>query len=190
MKKLYKYQVQALSKAIEHDEYLLALDMGLGKTITALHWIKYWQNKNKVNNKPEYNTFIVCDSKKVNDWENEAKEIGLNIYKLKSLTRFSSNLRKLFTHNNGAIIIMSYNILRNLLNSGFQFLNPINLVIDESQVLKNPKSKLTKLIRWWSFKYAKLLLLSGDPISKGYQNLYSQMMLLNLFDKKYRYKIY
>ncbi|WP_322911081.1 DEAD/DEAH box helicase [Mycoplasmopsis felis] len=188
MKKLYKYQVQALSKAIEHDEYLLALDMGLGKTITALHWIKYWQNKNKVDNKPEYNTFIVCDSKKVNDWESEAKEIELSIYKLKSLTRFSSDLRELFAHNNGAIIIMSYNILRNLLNSGFQFINPINLVIDESQVLKNPKSKLTKLIRWWSFKYAKLLLLSGDPISKGYQNLYSQMMLLNLFDKKYRYK--
>lgn len=65
--------------------------------------------------------------------------------------------------------------------------NYISVIIDESQALKSHTSKITKICLKLSPAIEKLLLLSGDPISTGYINLYPQMKLLNCFLPKYTY---
>ncbi|TDV23526.1 helicase-like protein [Mycoplasmopsis mustelae] len=180
MKQLYQYQKEAIKVANNHDRFLLALDMGLGKTFTALNWLKTQKQRT---------TYIICDSAKIDDWSNEAQNLGFSVITLKSLNKKSFNIDiQSKMQKAEQVIICSYGIFRNLINGkGWELWYDINLIIDESQVLKNPKSQLSKCIWQWNRKYAKVLMLSGDPISNGYVNLFMQMKLLELLPEKYSY---
>jgi superfamily II DNA or RNA helicase len=76
---LLDYQQKALNFIIDKDEALCALEMGLGKTFTAVKWLEL---------KPVLNTIILCQSNKINDWYEEAVDVlggKYNIIKIKSL---------------------------------------------------------------------------------------------------------
>ncbi len=181
MKKLYNYQKEALQNALNHKRYLLALDMGLGKTLTACYWLKYVKS-NKLN------SIIICDSIKLTDWEAEIKEImpDANVLVVKNEKTKEQFVN--MTKHSETIFIVSYGIFRNLV---FKVKNLIrhfvNVIVDESQVLKAPNTKISKSLLALNNNIAYLLLLSGDPISTGYENLYVQMKLLHCFDENVSY---
>ncbi|EIN15189.1 Hypothetical protein, putative helicase [Mycoplasmopsis agalactiae 14628] len=181
MKKLYSYQEQALNYALKLRRCLLALDMGLGKTLVACHWLKYVKT-NKLN------SIIICDPIKLKDWENEVKETMPNA---KVFVVNDKKTKEQFidmTKHSETIFIVSYGIFRNLV---FKVRNLIrhfvNVVVDESQVLKAPNTKISKALLALNNNINYLLLLSGDPISTGYENLYVQMKLLRCFDETITY---
>ncbi|MCS4536766.1 DEAD/DEAH box helicase [Mycoplasma sp. CSL7475-4] len=183
-KQLYQYQKDAINLALRHERYLLALDMGLGKTFCAANWLV------KVNeqqwNKP-LNCVIVCDAIKLDDWANELANIGLKNVVVVNTTKTQNRFLE-FSDIEATNYIISYGKLSNAIHKWPDILKtPFNLIIDESQSLKNKSSKRTQRIISRSPFVERLLLLSGDPISTSYANLWPQMKLLHCFVDGFNY---
>lgn len=180
MKKLYNYQKQAINKALEHDRFLLALDMGLGKTLCAINWLK------QIKQTSSLPTIIICDPLKLSDWFEEYQEQQVTgeafiVKDKQSIAEFENISRA-----PNKVFIVSYRRFSNLFNK-LNLGAGLNVIIDESQALKSHTSQISKNCFKLSPYIRRLLLLSGDPISTGYINLYPQMRLLNCFVSGYKY---
>ncbi|WLP85268.1 DEAD/DEAH box helicase [Mycoplasma seminis] len=179
-KELYDFQKIGIYKAVQNKRFLLGLDMGLGKTFTALYYLKIIRDKLG----EKLSTFIIVDANKVKDWNAEAQQFNFkNFYMVKN----SADFEKVDTKN-GYIIVVSYPTFRNLVtNEKINLSLQHNMIIDESQALKNPKSKISKIMLKNNENFNRVLLLSGDPISNGYENLFVQLHLLKALEPHIKY---
>ncbi|MFB6455844.1 SNF2-related protein [Chitinophaga sp. Hz27] len=148
---------------------ILADDMGLGKTIQALTFIQYYKNKHG-----RCTTLVVCPTTLIYNWENEIKkftpEITHHIHHGPTRLKTAEELGKF------DIIITTYGTLR----SDVQLLMKLEfdyVVLDESQAIKNPQSKVTKAAQLLHTK--NRLALSGTPMQNNTFDIYAQMNFLN-----------
>jgi SNF2 family DNA or RNA helicase len=167
----------------------LADDMGLGKTIQAIAILQKNKEDLLVNadeqkiqqkdlfsstEKPSPTSIIIVPASLVYNWRNEILRFApsLKVYshignqREKSLNMFLSY----------DIIISSYHTVRQdielLLNFNFHY-----IVLDESQVIKNPSSKIYKAVNILNSKYK--LALTGTPIENSLTDLWAQMNFIN-----------
>jgi len=176
----------------------LADDMGLGKTLQTLTILQ----RTRIDYKPEdeiltglqpkpgqlslfedhitetrseYKTsLIVVPTSLVHNWLNEATRFvpGLSIVTYVGSGR--KNIHELYGHCD--IILTSYGILRNDLEHflSFKFLF---LVLDESQMIKNPGSKTYQSAI--QLKAEHRIALTGTPIENSLTDMWAQMNFLN-----------
>ncbi|MGY6172503.1 SNF2-related protein [Candidatus Mycoplasma pogonae] len=125
------------------------------------------------------------------DWIKELEELNFtNINKVETKKEVEK-FQKINELKNQIFVISYQRFVNNLKNGEKMILyRSINLIIDESQVLKSPTTKISKLALEYTSLYENLLLLSGDPISNGYENLYVQMKLLKLFPDGFSWNIF
>jgi SNF2 family DNA or RNA helicase len=148
---------------------ILADDMGLGKTIQALSFLHHLKQENGV-----LKALVVCPTTLMYNWENEIKKFTptLRHYIHHGGTRVKTTLKM----EEIDVIITTYGTLRSDIK---QFLEvPFDYVIlDESQAIKNPSSKVTKAA---SLLHAKSrLCLSGTPLQNNTFDIFAQMNFLN-----------
>ena len=148
---------------------ILADDMGLGKTIQALSFIHYLKHKNG-----SLKALVVCPTTLMYNWENEIKKFtpSLTYYIHHGGARTKEPL-----HNHTTdVIITTYGTLRSDIR---QFVEvPFDYVIlDESQAIKNPGSKVTKAASL--LKARSRLCLSGTPLQNNTFDIFAQMNFLN-----------
>ncbi len=148
---------------------ILADDMGLGKTVQALSFLQRFRE--------EYGSLtalVVCPTTLIFNWENEIRKftpsLTYHIHHGGDRTRD----KKLFKTVD--IVITTYGTLRSdikmLLEVNFDY-----VILDESQAIKNPQSKVTKAA---SLLYAKnRLCLSGTPLQNNTFDIFAQMNFLN-----------
>lgn len=160
MKVLKEYQIKALDFLKNHKKAMLAMDMGLGKTFTTVNWLK---------DKPTP-ALILVQKTKINDWKKEIELCGLDInnYTIISYQKYTYDKRKEPTKYN----------------------DHKTLVVDESQVLKNHKTKISKQTLSFSNTIDYVLLLTGDPLSTGYENLFTQMRIINALANDVNYYMF
>ena len=171
--RLRKYQQAGLNWLYFLNKYglngILADDMGLGKTIQALALILTLKDQKRFER-----ALIVAPVSTLSNWINE-------------ITRFTPSLNKFLYHgtsrqaqidniNSNDIIVTSYGTLRNdialLSNYNFTY-----LILDESQMVKNPISKSYKSVRLINAEYR--LSLTGTPVENSTVDLWAQMNFLN-----------
>ncbi len=148
---------------------ILADDMGLGKTIQALSMLHHYKEINK-----SVTAIVVCPTTLIYNWRNEvqkfAPSLGFHIHHGSIRSR---NIEELKIHD---VIITTYGTLR----SDIQVLLKINfdyVILDESQAIKNPASKVTKAA---SLLHAKnRLCMSGTPLQNNTFDIFAQMNFLN-----------
>jgi SNF2 family DNA or RNA helicase len=148
---------------------ILADDMGLGKTIQALSFLHHLKQEQGV-----LKALVVCPTTLMYNWENEIKKFTptLRHYIHHGGTRVKTTLKM----EEIDVIITTYGTLRSDIK---QFLEvPFDYVIlDESQAIKNPSSKVTKAA---SLLHAKSrLCLSGTPLQNNTFDIFAQMNFLN-----------
>jgi non-specific serine/threonine protein kinase len=148
---------------------ILADDMGLGKTVQALTYLQHFKN---VNGKLQ--AMVVCPTTLIYNWENEIKKFTpkLSYYIHHGATR--SRDKEKFA--NCDVIITTYGTLRSdiklLMTIGLDY-----LLLDESQAIKNPLSKVTRAA---SLLHAKnRLCMSGTPLQNNTFDIFAQMNFLN-----------
>lgn len=123
---------------------------------------------------------LICQKSKIRDWQEHFKtyyNYNVIIYKKQPLADIPPN----------SIIIINYDLTwRRPLLKG---LNNFTLMLDESQYIKNERSKRAKFILGLSPN--NVILLSGTPTGGKYEELWSQLKLLgwNISQKLY-YKQY
>jgi non-specific serine/threonine protein kinase len=148
---------------------ILADDMGLGKTVQALSFMQHY-----FEHYGHLKALVVCPTTLIYNWENEIKKFtpSLNYYIHHGPLR-NRNQAELHSHN---VIITTYGTLR----SDIKFFASLPLdyvVLDESQAIKNPASKVTKAV---ALLHAKnRLCMSGTPLQNNTFDIYAQMNFLN-----------
>ncbi len=148
---------------------LLADDMGLGKTIQTLTFLLHYKQTNGV-----LNALVVCPTTLLYNWENEIKKFTPELtYFIHHGSGRSSKRSVLADYN---IVITTYGTLRSdvemMSKAEFDY-----VILDESQAIKNPTSKVTKAAMLLPTK--NRIALSGTPMQNNTFDIYAQMNFLN-----------
>ncbi|HPD65705.1 MAG TPA: DEAD/DEAH box helicase [Bacteroidia bacterium] len=165
----------------------LADDMGLGKTIQTLALLEKKKAENKTGN-DEYvqldlfsfseatrkTSLVVMPTSLLYNWAAEIKKFAphLRCYLHEGMNRRRST--RLFHQYD--LILTSYGLVRNdldfLKNFSFYY-----LILDESQFIKNPESKIFQSVV--QLKAEHRIVLTGTPIENSLSDLWAQMDFLN-----------
>jgi non-specific serine/threonine protein kinase len=148
---------------------ILADDMGLGKTIQALSFIHCLKEE-----KGTLKALVVCPTSLMYNWQNEIKKFTptLNYY----LHHGGSRLKNGLMQNDIDVIITTYGTLRSDIKE-FAEVNFDYVILDESQAIKNPSSKIAKAAS--ILKANNRLCLSGTPLQNNTFDIFAQMNFLN-----------
>lgn len=166
----------------------LADDMGLGKTIQTLAMLQYNKenapsdiqqaNETKLSlfdtPKSQLTSIIIVPASLIYNWENEIKRFvpDMKVYSYKG------NQRKKSTSyfQNFDIILSSYHTVRQDIEliSQFRF---HYIILDESQVIKNPASMLYRTVT--RLKSDFKLVLTGTPVENSLTDLWTQLNFVN-----------
>lgn len=178
---LMTHQLKILAQTKYSDCVAYFADMGLGKTFIGSEKI------NQINNNTN---LILCQKSKVTDWYNHFKDY-YEEYTVIDCTK-EKNLLEINKITNKKVLIINYDLI--FRREFFLTLKDFTLLLDESSIIQNEKSKRAKFILKLNPK--NVILLSGTPVSGKYENLYSQCKLLGwnitkeLYDKQYvNYKL-
>ena len=148
---------------------ILADDMGLGKTVQALSMLSHYQKEDG-----NLKALVVCPTTLIYNWENEIKKFtpSLNwcIHHGSLRTRKPEDFEK---YN---IVITTYGTLRSDIQLMMKILFDY-VILDESQAIKNPSSKVTKAACLLTAK--NRLCMSGTPLQNNTFDVYAQMNFLN-----------
>lgn len=149
---------------------ILADDMGLGKTVQALSFLQHYYETHD----GEMRALVVCPTTLIYNWENEIKKFTPSMeYYIHHGPLRSRDVNELNKHH---IIITTYGTLRSDIKTFVQM--PLDYVIlDESQAIKNPSSKVTKAASLLNAKHR--LCMSGTPLQNNTFDIYAQMNFLN-----------
>lgn len=164
---LYKHQEEALERTKTFNKCAYYHDMGLGKTFTGSEKMRML-DKN-VN-------LIICQKSKVADWVKHCKENMPTKFVTFDLTN-KQDFDLFFTWRNPEtkkIGIINYDLV--FRRKEIMSLQDFTLLLDESSLIQNYKSKRTKTIL--KMKPSNVILLSGTPVGGKYENLYTQLKLL------------
>ena len=175
----------------------LADDMGLGKTLQTIALLLLVNNDTSstisikhgmeplkqlslfdipafTEGKPLNTSLIVMPVSLIHNWENEIIKFApsLKIYKFFGTQR-TRNFDDLL---NVDVVLASYGVVRNDIES-LRNLNFKYIILDESQLIKNPDSKIYKAIIQLQSEHK--LVLTGTPIENSLTDLWAQLNFLN-----------
>ncbi len=148
---------------------ILADDMGLGKTVQALSFMDHYKHE-----KGGLKALVVCPTTLIYNWENEIKKFTPKLtYRIHHGGARTRNREELVDHD---VTITTYGTLRSdiklMLSVEFDY-----VVLDESQAIKNPSSKVTKAAGLLNAKHR--LCMSGTPLQNNTFDVFAQMNFLN-----------
>ncbi len=148
---------------------ILADDMGLGKTVQALSFLHHYKHEHG-----KLRALVVCPTSLMFNWENEIKKFT------PSLTWYihhgSTRSQQLEAFQSADVVITTYGTLR----SDIQLFTEAEfdyVILDESQAIKNPHSKVTKAASLLNAK--NRLCMSGTPLQNNTFDMFAQMNFLN-----------
>ncbi len=148
---------------------ILADDMGLGKTIQALAYLHYYRHHHG-----KLTALVVCPTTLMFNWENEIKKFTPTLSY--HIHHGGERIRSREKFNGVDILITTYGTLRSdikmLVEMKFDY-----VVLDESQAIKNPSSKVTKAASILRSK--NRICLSGTPLQNNTFDIFAQMNFLN-----------
>ena len=148
---------------------ILADDMGLGKTVQALSFMEHYRKENG-----GLKALVVCPTTLIYNWENEIRKFTPELtYRIHHGPTRTRSKEEMVDHN---VTITTYGTLRSdiklLLSVNFDY-----VVLDESQAIKNPSSKVTKAASLLNAKHR--LCMSGTPLQNNTFDVFAQMNFLN-----------
>ncbi|MFY0628376.1 MAG: ATP-dependent helicase [Reichenbachiella sp.] len=147
----------------------LADDMGLGKTVQTLAVLQSVHDEDDAGA-----SLLVMPTSLIYNWEKEAEKFTP---KLKILTYTGvKRVKDMSQFAKYDLIITSYGIVRQDIDLMAQF-HFNYIILDESQVIKNPESNISKCVM--DLNSTNKLILTGTPIENTTLDLWTQMTFVN-----------
>jgi len=146
----------------------LADDMGLGKTVQTLALLQAEKEAGRGT------SLLIMPTSLIYNWEMEASRFAPSLKVLNYTgTLRNKDIKKFEKYD---IVLTSYGITRLdvQLLAGFYF---NYVILDESQVIKNPSSNIAKAVRELKSRYK--LVLTGTPLENTTMDLWSQISFIN-----------
>ena len=177
---LYDFQIEGINFGIEHHcRFLLADEMGVGKTIQAISLSYIYRDS--------WPVLIVCPGSMKYLWKGEIRTwLGLKDHRVNII---NSSRQKLSSE--AYFYIISYDLVKNILKKlkkmTFDF-----VILDEAHSIKNKDSLRAKNILPIAVRAKRLILMTGTPLLakpfEGYPLLYALRPDLFCFFKKFAYR--
>ena len=172
---LFPYQKKIVD-SINNTTTPLFMGMGTGKTITSLNVYKKFKTKK---------ILIICLISKINDWKEDLyKECGIEAVILRNPSKINNQIVR--TEKNNLAYVINF-------ESAWRCAELINwvdkdttILIDESQIIKNPTSKIGRFSRLLGSRTQHKMILTGTPQSKGYIDYYNQLYFCNLIKMSFK----
>ena len=164
MIKLHPHQIRAIKQANNRECVAYYLDMGLGKTFVASEQAKLYDNDV---------ILVICQNSKVSDWSEHFEKFYSN--KVFSITSTKA-LKSYVDYQGKKVGVINYEKTYRDNYKRLLELTEFTLIIDESSVLGNSKTNISKFVQ--KLKFKNLVLLSGTPTSGKYEKLWTQLNLL------------
>lgn len=166
MIKLFPHQEAALKSTEGKPNVAFFHDMGTGKTFTGSEKMMSYGNRANL---------VVCQKSKIQDWVDHFTEhYDKKVFDLTQPAQLSKFMGLAMGDRFTVIGVINYDLLfrrKELLN-----LRKFTLMLDESSLICNAKTKRTKFILLMHPK--NVILLSGTPSGGKYENLWTQIHLL------------
>lgn len=148
---------------------ILADDMGLGKTVQALSMLQHYKTNNG-----SLKALVVCPTTLIYNWQNEVKKFTPDLsYHIHHGNNRTRSIDILQSHN---ILITTYGTLRSDINLMIK-IDFDYVILDESQAIKNPSSKVTKAATLLNAR--NKICMSGTPLQNNTFDIFAQMNFLN-----------
>ena len=180
LRTLYKFQVDGIKFGIAHHcRFLLADEMGVGKTIQAISLAYIYRDS--------WPVLIVCPGSMKYSWKGEIQTwLGLKDHRINII-----NSSKQRISAEAYFYIISYDLVKNVLKKLRQMTFDF-VILDEAHSIKNKDSLRAKKILPVAVRAKRLILMTGTPLLakplEGYPLLYSLRPDLFCYFKKYAYR--
>ena len=163
----YPFQVKAANQAKKWSgRCLLALEMGLGKSLTSLLWAYEHPEARPI--------IIVCPASLKWNWERECKvHFGMRAEILEGI----NPKRYTFSFTRRNIVIVNYDILYAWLDF-LKALKPQLIILDECHYIANLSARRTKTVRKLCSGVPHVLALSGTPLTNRPLELWPTLNIL------------
>ena len=180
LKALYDFQIEGINFGIEHHcRFLLADEMGVGKTIQAISLSYIYRDS--------WPVLIVCPGSMKYLWKSEIRAwLGLKDHRINIINNSKQKLS-----SEAYFYIISYDLVKNILKKlkrmSFDF-----VILDEAHSIKNRESIRAKNILPIAVRAKRLIIMTGTPLLakpyEGYPLLYALRPDLFCYFKKYAYR--
>ena len=179
-KSLYNFQLEGIKFGINHHcRFLLADEMGVGKTLQAISLSYIYRDS--------WPVLVVCPGSMKYNWKGEIQTwLGLKDYRICIL-----NSSKQKISQEAYFYIISYDLMRNVIKKmrqiSFQF-----VILDEAHSIKNKDSLRAKNILPIAVRAKRLIIMTGTPLLakpyEGYPLLYALRPDIFCYFKKFAYR--
>ncbi len=147
----------------------LADDMGLGKTVQTLALLQHVHEEDDAGV-----SLLVMPTSLIYNWEKESEKFTPNM-RILNYTGVKRE-KDVTTFADYDLVITSYGIVRQDIDMLAQF-HFNYIILDESQVIKNPDSNISKCVK--DLNSTHKLILTGTPIENTTMDLWTQMSFVN-----------
>lgn len=180
---LWKHQVEAIELGKKTPDIALLMDMGVGKTRTALEVLRYRMNENK----KILRTLIIGPSAVLENWKNEiAKYTKIPLDKVFVLNQSLAQRTNLYLKcPSDSIFITNFEAFANVTFAREVMAKPPEfLILDESHRVKGISAQRTKALIKISDMMGNLplhfrMILTGTPVLNSEMDLFSQYRILD-----------
>ncbi len=169
--KLYPYQLEAIQFAVKRKRVIIGHEMGLGKTAIALKVITAdehgsWPGFGKI--------LILCPKSAVYVWQTECEK-WLDVQPTLIVGK-PEERKKLWESTD--FVLCTFDILKRDIKPANMHV-PLRwdiIEVDEAHRIRNRKTQIFKALK--KLKSAYLIFLTGTPVSKGPQDLWTMLYLI------------
>jgi SWI/SNF-related matrix-associated actin-dependent regulator 1 of chromatin subfamily A len=164
--KMLEHQIKAFNFCCRREKSLIALAMGLGKTLVAIASILH-ENKNR--------TVVVCPAALKSNWSSELAKFAPSLKTL--IVNSTKHYQKNFKDENIQVFIISFSLL-DFIKTELKS-NPFNMIIaDEAHYIKSSQAKRSKAFSAIAKTSEKLILLTGTP-GESHADLFNLLKIVN-----------
>ena len=169
----YPYQLDAV-RAVQSLPYAAIFhEQGLGKTKIAIDLLLLWLSEDVVDT-----VFVVTKKTLVQNWVDE-----LTSHSHVTPRVLSDNRRENSIALNSPVLIyiMNYEVITTNLDLISEFLGTcrVGVILDESQKIKNPESKLSIHFHSIADRFVRRIIMTGTPVANRPYDIWSQIKFLD-----------
>ena len=172
-KDAYPYQLDAF-RALQDLPYAAIFhEQGLGKTKIAVDLMLYWLDEDVVDT-----VFIVTKKALVENWQ---RELSFHSHVTPRVLSSDRRANSLALNSPVIVYVMNFEVISNNYELIKLFLGTcrVGVILDESQKIKNPDSKLAMKYHSLSELFVKRIIMTGTPIANRPFDIWSQIKFLD-----------
>jgi len=171
--KAFDYQTEAVNFLQGRNYGAIFHEQGLGKTKMAIDLFCLWLQNKKIDS-----VLIITKKNLVFNWKNE---IGAHTNLRPKIIGFSKSQDHALFFNPSKCFISHYEALVSEAEGFLHFAENRSLavILDESQKIKNPSSKVTEAVINFGKKCTYRLILTGTPVANRPYDIWSQIYFLD-----------